>query len=224
MMWIYLACASDVDGVNDFPIVDSATYFVEWSGLTDGIIDSNSIRLSRFEVVLYSLRLPECADFTRHLWGINSAMAGHSDISIPSNWMQPTVLNFLESGQVEHEVEFSTQSLCELGVTYARWDGSTNNVVDDAEIPFSILLEGVCLDTERPFRLETKVPSEQIHDIANLVTGLGNNVHVHLEIPLDNVLNPLDCSQLDTWSATETLEVLSEIQTNSIWSVELNDD
>ena len=224
MIGFLFACLQPAEEVLDAVKVQSADYGVTWSALSSEIIESNQMALSRFEVVLYSIRLPTCSNLSLNSWGINQAFAGHSEINIPSNWMQPTVLNLLEDGALHHYVEFDEQSLCELGVTYARWDGGTNNVVDGSEDAFSILLEGICTESNIPFRLETKVPSERILDLVGMLTGEGNNLSVLLEIPLDTVLNPLDCSQVDNWTASQALELLSVIQTNSNWYLELNHD
>lgn len=224
MIWLFIACTEPLTSHHEDITVESASYSVGWSRLSSSIQEDYGIALSRFEVVLYSMRLPTCSDVAWQWLGFNSAYAGHSEINIPSNWLEPTVLNLLDDGWIEHQVFFLEQSICELAITYARWDGDTKYVVDEAEESFSILLEGVCLENNTPFRLETKVPSEQIVELPELGHSTGSNLDVRLEISLDRVLNPLDCTQLDTWTAKQALEVLSTIQTNNIWSTELTYD
>lgn len=226
ILWLS-ACGQSADTALTVIEIQEATYQVQWSPLMDSRVGVDGLAtITRFDVVLYSMRLPECLNTASQSFGFNSAWAGHSDINIPSDWQQPQVLSLVTDGTVEHTQSFPSQRLCHVGVTYARWDGATLNVPNTTEEPYSILLEGVCDVGEEqiPFRLQTKIPSERIMDTFDEdLMESKNGLRVTIGLRPDSALEDLDCHQISSWDDTVPLQVLTNLQTTSLWSMEQYD-
>ena len=221
-MILLLSCLPKNEPIVESQMVNTAEYVVQWSGLSQ-VAD---LYITRFEVVLYSIRLPYCQSSTAmHTIGLNSALAGHSEINISSDWQSPFKMNLMDSDLVEVTTEFPPQQLCHLATTYARWDGSTMNIDNFAEDSFSILLEGQCLgDSVTQFRLETKVPAERVLDITSSeINGSGSVLMVKREFILDKVLDGLDCKYVEDWSASDAIQLLSNLHADSNLTMELHD-
>lgn len=222
MFWL-IGCAAE--NINQ-PLVIESTYEVEWESIPTAVINDRG-QLFTFEemyLVLYSMRLPECS-VSQYFWNpIRPVIAGHSDFAIPSNSNQSIILDLTERGQFKTTVQFAEQNICTTALTFARWDGDTNNVPNGIEDTFSVYATGQCKinDDWVSFKLATSVPSERILEVQLPNVHLQNAFYWNVHILYNNIVDQINCSELDN-SSVNALQLLYNIQENSVWTQEYYD-
>lgn len=226
LMGLMFACAKEVQ---EHPLISNIEIAVEIKGSPNGDRpNGDAFFLESADVVLYSIRFPECEELTRSVsWFIPSAYAGHSDINIPSNLNRPTVLDLLEPTENVYQYAIPEQTICYAATTFARWDESTFNLPDDIipEEPFSIRLQGNCSTSdaeEFDFVIQTSIPSEKIEAV------LTQNEHQMFDtlkytIVFDTteLLNQIKCHPETFSDGNATgLQALFNLQNNAFRSLE----
>ena len=130
------------------------------------------IEVSRGYFSSYSVRLYPCVEISsaQLILPISSASAGHSDILIPGNWMNPIVEDLLNRDNITQEKSFEEHQVCELVYTLARADGSSQNLPEDIELEnLSIYVEGTWRKdgAEQRFMWVSNLPAERVFSLDN---------------------------------------------------------
>ncbi len=181
--------------------------------------------------VLYSIRFIECSNETSWYspqdFFLPRALAGHSEIAIPSNWNRPTYLDLLQPHSIDTTISFPEQSICHLVLTWARWDGGTFDLPEPTpSTTFSVYVAGQCTagddQQQIDFILETAVPSEVVLPITfeELVIQ-SPDLKFALDIDVSDMLETIDCtSDLVDNPDRQALQVLYNLQQNATWTLE----
>jgi len=226
LIGLLFACAKEDQ---EYPFVSNIEIVVEITGSpNDDRPNGDAFVLQSADVVLYSIRFPECEEFTRAVsWFIPAAYAGHSDINIPSNLNKPTVLDLLEPAEIVYQYAIPEQTICFAATTFARWDGSTSNLPDNIipEEPFSIRIQGDCSNSdaeELNFDIQTAIPSERIEAVPTQIEHeMFDTLKYTIVFDTTDMLSQIKCRP-ETFSDENAsgLQVLTNLQNNALRSLE----
>ena len=185
-------------------------------------------------VVLYSIRLGDCSLYAKNTanpvfhslldFFVPSALAGHSDIDVPTNWQYPYVVDLLKPQSVEIYREFREQSVCDFALTFARADEDTNGIelppVDRDIIGSSLLLHTTCIHPQgrRSMLLQTSIPSERVERVS--VEGKPEENQRYMgDLSIigytENMFHGVGC---DTEENVASLQVLLNLQRDMYWT------
>ena len=156
---------------------------------------------------------------------MNTVLAGHSDVFIPSDWNRPTYINLLDPVSLQTEVSIEPQSICKGAITWARWDGGTFDMpLDEPEEAFSIFISGTCIDSsdvERAFVLSTSVPAEKIHPPSiSEDDGTFDTLNFTVVVDTSELLHKIECSDDMSENSSSLLQALLNVQNNALWTWE----
>ena len=223
---LLFACGPDHQG---YSTVSSINVEIDVTGIPDGERPNGDVfTLERANVVLYSIRFPECEALSRSMsFFFPVAHAGHSDVNIPSNWNRPTVLDLLEPTPLMVQYHIPEQSMCFAASTFARWDESTLNLPVDEELgeAYSIELLGSCSTLsgeEHTFIIQTAVPSERIEPLSGQHQSPDiDTLKYRIVFDTTDLLNKIEC-RAETFddSSPAGLQALTNLQNNALRSWE----
>lgn len=184
--------------------------------------------------VLYSIRLGDCSLYAQNHTNpvfhslldffVPSALAGHSDIDIPTNWQYPYVVDLLNPQSVEIYREFGEQSVCDFALTFARADGDTYGIelpdVDREILGSSLLIQATCIHPQgrRSMLLQTSIPSERVERVSVEGNPAENQRYMgDLSIIgyTENMFGGVGC---DTEENVASLQVLLNLQRDMHWT------
>ena len=231
--WVFLSCGqTKPDSGLVEPLFSNVDIHLELSNTPDLLNERGDVfQIDRAVAVLYSIRFLECSGETSWYspadFLLPSAFAGHSDIAIPTHWNRPTYLNLLEPRSIDTTLSFPEQSICQLALTWARWDGGTFDLPEPPPTStFSVSVAGQCtaVDTQQPidFVLETAVPSEAVLPVTFEKMDIQSaDLQFSLDIDVSDMLETIDCtSDLVDNADRQALQVLYNIQQNTTWTLE----
>ncbi len=220
------ACNGTKDSIEDEGVIlNEAVYQLSWNdwNTTADVLNIETnlgyqVAIQKGYFSSYSLRLYPCSNNSsaRFSLPISSAWAGHSDILVPGNWMNPVVEDFLIRDQVIQEKTFEEHRICKLVYTIARSDGSSENLPEDIDFQnLSLYLEGIWSKDgqEQNFIWTSTLPGEKVFSLDNCsyiqLNSDGNSMRVELERELAGAFDDVDFSVVEEQKGS--LQIISNL-------------
>lgn len=195
---------------DDGLLLSSAEYQLDWveeHTASETLILENDlgfqIEIQKGYVSSYSVRIYPCSTTSAHVFlPIGVAWAGHSDVLVPGNWLQPWVENFLNLESIQQEKSFEEHRACSLVYTIARADGSSGNLPTAVDLRnLSIYLEGMWAKDgqEGTFSWSSSLPAERVFSLDDCVDEgtTGTGMRVQLTRNISTAFDEIDFTTVD---------------------------
>jgi hypothetical protein len=209
-------------------LLSSAEYQLDW--VEEGIVFESlvlendlgfQIEIQKGLFSSYSVRIYPCSVASAYfILPIGTALAGHSDILVLGNWVQPWVENILNLETIQQVKTFEEHRVCSVVYTIARADGSSGNLPTDIDLNnLSISLEGTWAKDgqEGTFSWSSSLPSERVFLLEDcLVEGeVGRGMRVRLTRSISTAFDEIN------FSTDEEQVGAMQILTNLVQDAEL---
>jgi hypothetical protein len=191
-------------------LISSAEYQLDWveeHTVSETLILENDlgfqIEIQKGYLSSYSVRIYPCSTTSaRFVFPIGTAWAGHSDILVPGNWVQPWVENILNLETIQREKIFEEHPVCSVVYTIARADGSSGNLPTDIDLNnLSISLEGTWVKDgqEGTFLWTSSLPAERVFSLDDCISEgtTGTGIRVQLTRNISTAFDEIDFATVD---------------------------